>query len=211
MSWLDEIDARCPAVSPELLRVAMPRCPDLVEWAEELSKALAWGGIRAPAEVAMFLAQVGHESMDLTRLEESLYYTMERLRAVWPRRFPDAASAKPYSRNPEALANHVYGARLGNTMPGDGWRFRGRGAIQLTGRYNYAECAKATGLPLLTHPDRLASVPRYASMSAVWYWTARVTPGADIITVTRQVNGGRHGLEDRRRRYHRIISHQEAG
>lgn len=204
--WIDAVEALRPAVSPELLRVAMPRCTDVEEWSEELSDALAWAGIRGHAEVAMFLAQVGHESVDLTRLEESLYYTMERLREVWPSRFPDAASTKGYARNPEALANHTYGGRLGNVYPGDGWRFRGRGPIQLTGRDNYQKCHDATGLPLIEHPDRLATSPRYGAMAAAWYWKTRVTPGADIITVTRQVNGGRHGLEDRKRRYERVVS-----
>lgn len=208
MHWIDEIDARRPAVPPELLRVAMPRCPDLVEWADELSDALAWAEIRSPAEVAMFLAQVGHESADLTRLEENMNYSAQRLTEVWPRRYPTLEAAAPYARNPEALANHTYGGRMGNTMRGDGWRFRGRGAIQLTGRENYTRCKAGTGLPLLTHPDRLAQCSRYAAMSAAWYWLDRVTPGASLEVVTRQVNGGTHGLDDRRRRLNRILAHQ---
>lgn len=207
MHWYDELELVRPAVSVDLLRAAMPRCPDIEEWADELSEALAWAKIRDKAEVAMFLAQVGHESSDLTRLEENLNYTAKRLTEVWPRRYPTLEAAAPYARNPKALANHTYGGRMGNTMPGDGWRFRGRGPIQLTGRENYARCAKATGLKLITHPDLLATMPRYGAMAAAWYWLDRVTPGADIVTVTKQVNGGRHGLDDRKRRYERILAH----
>ncbi|WP_052384073.1 glycoside hydrolase family 19 protein [Litchfieldella xinjiangensis] len=210
MHWLDEIDAVRPAVSPELLRVAMPRCPDVAEWADELSEALAWAKIRVPAEVAMFLAQIGHESSDLTRLEESLWYSADRLMVVWPSRFTTKSIANRFEGNPEALANEVYGGRMGNTQPGDGWRFIGRGPIQLTGRDNYTRCAEATGLPLTEHPERLASCPRHGAMAAAWYWLDRVTPGADIITVTQQVNGGRHGLNDRKRRYERTLRHVQS-
>lgn len=204
MHWFDEIQALRPAVSPELLRVAMPNCPDVDEWADELSEALAWARIRDPAEVAMFLAQIGHESADLTRLEESLWYSAERLTEVWPGRYPTLDAAAPYAGNPEALANDTYGGRMGNDQPGDGWRFRGRGAIQLTGRYNYTQCADGTGLPLLEHPDRLATCPRYAAMSAVWYCANHTTLSAGIEQVTREINGGLHGLADRKRRLERI-------
>jgi len=204
MAWIDEVKLERDAVSPALLRVAMPNCPDHEQWAQELSDALEWGEVSDADEVSLFLAHVGHESSDLTRLEESLWYSAERLAQVWPRRYPTLKAAEPYAGNPEALANDTYGGRLGNTMPGDGWKYRGRGAIQLTGRYNYAECAKATGLPLITHPDRLAENPRYAALSAVWYWITRVTPGGDIRSTTIEVNGGAHGLADRKRRHDRI-------
>jgi len=205
MSWLDELEALRPPVSPDLLRVAMPRCTDVDEWADELSGALIGIRLIDPSDVAMFLAQVGHESLDLTRLEESLWYSADRLRAVWPHRFPTLEDARRYSGNPERLANEVYANRLGNTQPGDGYRFRGRGPIQLTGRANYAACADATGLPLIEHPERLASIPRYGAIAAAWYWDRRVTRGADIETVTKAVNGGYHGLEDRKARYSRIL------
>jgi len=213
MSWLDAVDAvpvTPDAVSPALLSAAMPRCPDPDAWAAALSDALEWANIDDPRIVAHFLAQLGHESADLTRLEESLYYTMERLRAVWPRRFPDAASTKGFARNPEALANRVYGGRMGNTMKGDGWRFRGRGPIQLTGRDNYLRCQRDTGLPLLTYPDRLATIPRYGAMAAAWYWRQHVT-ATDVLSITRQINGGLNGLADRRARYERITHFMGSG
>lgn len=206
MSWLDEIEALRPAVSPELLRIAMPSCPDPVEWADQLSEAVAWGEVRDRHEVAMFLAQIGHESSDLRRLEESLWYSAERMIAVWPSRFHTYAGALPYAENPEALANEVYGGRMGNTAPGDGWRYRGRGPIQLTGKSNYRRAERGTGLPLLDHPDRLATCARYGAMSAVWYWIEHVTPRADIRTATKQINGGLNGLADRQRRLNRIFA-----
>lgn len=213
MSWIDAVDARpepLPAVSEALLAHAMPRCDDLAIWAAALSDALAWAEIDDVDTVAHFLAQLGHESADLTRLEESLYYTAKRLCTVWPSRFPNIKAARPYARNPEALANNVYSGRLGNTEPGDGWRFRGRGPIQLTGRDNYARCQHATGLPLLDHPERLATVPRYGATAAAWYWRERVN-ATDVLGITKQVNGGRHGLADRRARYERITHFMGSG
>lgn len=153
--------------------------------------------------LAMFLAQLGHESSDLSRLEEGLSYSAERLRQVWPSRFPTVESAQPFARNPEALANNVYGGRMGNTKPGDGFRFRGRGPIQLTGRSNYTMCAKDTGFQeILDNPDVLIHNKKLALLSAAWFFN-KYTKGTDIRQVTRQINGGFHGLDDRTVRYDR--------
>ena len=147
---------------------------------------------------------------DLTRLVENLNYSAERLMVVWPARFPTYAKAQQFAGNPEKLANEVYGGRMGNDSPGDGWRFRGRGPIQLTGRYNYTQFATATDddTPLTT-PGLLCE-PVYGALSACWYFVTRTTPRADIETVTREVNGGLHGLADRRRRYERARTALEA-
>ncbi|MDC8803923.1 hypothetical protein PRZ61_10795 [Halomonas pacifica] len=221
MHWLDHVELARPAVSVELLRVAMPRCPDIEEWAEELSEALAWGGIHDPAEVAMFLAQVGHESADLTRLSENLNYSVAGLLKTFGRHRITKAQAQRYGRSQgrpadqQAIANIIYGGEwgrrnLGNTAPGDGWRHRGMGPIQLTGKANQRACQEATGLPILDNPERLATLPRYGAMASAWYWITRVTPGVSIERVTREVNGGRHGLADRRNRYERIMRHIHA-
>lgn len=209
MSWYAHVDARHALVSPGLLRVAMPNVPGADAWAEALDGALRDAGITELHDIAMFLAQVGHESASLSHLEESLWYSAERLTQVWPGRFPTLADAEPFSGNPEALANSVYSGRLGNTEPGDGWRFIGRGPIQLTGRYNYKRCANATGLPIVEHPERLATDPECGAVSAAWYWSEHVTPGAGIKQATREVNGGLHGLADRRERYERIMNYIE--
>lgn len=211
MGWLKSVQKTIPPkVSAELLAVAMPRCPDADAWAAALTGALPAAGIDSNDGMAHFLAQLGHESADMTRLEESLWYTPGRLCAVWPSRFPTKAAARPYARNPQRLANNVYAGRLGNTRPGDGWRFRGRGPIQLTGRDNYTRCAAATALPLVEHPGRLATHPEYGAMAAAWYWRERVTRSS-VAGITRQINGGLNGLDDRRRRYQRIVEHINHG
>jgi len=215
MSWLDRVELERNAVSPELLRVAMPRCAEPVEWADQLSDALAWGEITAPAEVALFLAHVGHESSDLTRLEENLNYSVQALLKVFGRHRITGAQARRYGRSrqhpadQQAIANTIYGGKwgrinLGNTEPGDGWRHRGVGPIQLTGKANQMRCQDATGLDIMADPSRLATNARYGARSAVWYWITYVTPGGDIKSTTREVNGGLNGLDDRAKRYERI-------
>lgn len=149
---------------------------------------------------AHFVAQVLHESGGLRWLEENLSYSAERLTAVWPKRFPNADRARPYARNPEKLANYVYAGRMGNSEPGDGWRYRGRGLIQITGRDNYALVQELTGLQVLDDPDLLCE-PGPALLSALAWWGESV-PDAESMSVeqvTRAVNGGLNGLADRQR------------
>lgn len=158
----------------------------------------------SPRAMAHFVSQVLHESGGLRYLAENLNYSAERLCAVWPRRFPTADRARPYAHNPEKLANHVYGGRMGNTEPGDGWRYRGRGLIQITGRSNYALVQELTGLPVLDDPDLLCE-PGPALLSAVAWWGENVpdAEGLSVERVTRRVNGGLNGLADRQRLYDR--------
>lgn len=211
MGWLNSVKkSTAPTVTDDLLAFAMPACPDADAWALALTDALPVAGIDTGDGIAHFLAQLGHESSDLTRLSESLWYTPNRLCAVWPGRFPSKKAAMPYARNPQRLANNVYAGRLGNVRPGDGWRFRGRGPIQLTGRDNYARCAEATGLPLIDHPDRLAERPEYGATAAAWYWSQHVTRSS-VRGITRQINGGLNGLGDRAQRYNRITEYMGNG
>lgn len=145
-----------------------------------------------------FLGQVLHESCMLERLEENLNYSAERLTKVWPSRFPTIASAAPFSRNPQALANKVYGSRLGNVAPGDGWAYRGRGLIQVTGRDNYALVEKVSGLKVLKNPELLSqSLP--ALQASIAWWERRVPDRflGDTERVTLAVNGGSNGLAER--------------
>lgn len=145
-----------------------------------------------------FLAQALHESVMLERLEEGLNYSAERLMKVWPKRFPTLAAARPYANNAEALANKVYGGRLGNTQPGDGWRYRGRGVMQVTGRANYALVQQVTALPVLANPGLLAQ-PLPALQAAIAWWERGVPDSVlhDPEQVTEAVNGGRNGLDHR--------------
>jgi putative chitinase len=147
-----------------------------------------------------FLAQLGHESRGLTSREESLNYSANRLMEVWPSRFPTLEVAKQYERNSEKLANFVYGGRMGNNTTGDGYKFRGRGYIQLTGRDAYRDVGKIAGLDLEANPE-LAADPDYAIRIACAFWTWKAINKAcdvgDFTAVTKKINGGINGLTDR--------------
>jgi putative chitinase len=203
MSVHDRVDAYLH-ITPRQLAACMPGCPNPVEWARAFDDAIEFFDVR---DVAMLMAQVGHESADLTRLEESLYYTMGRLREVWPSRFPDAASTGGYARNPEALANQVYANRMGNGSPssGDGWKRRGMGPIQLTGDSNHKRFSDAINDRTPYDNPELLKQPTYGALSACWFYVTHVPNGADIILATRRINGGHHGLADRKRRYERCL------
>src|SRR6266481_4067159 len=143
-------------VTEAIISAVMPKCPDVAAWVAPLNSALSRFDITDRRRAAAFLAQVAHESSELTHLIENLSYSAARLIQVWPRRFPTLKKARTYERNPEKLANYVYASRLGNgdEASGDGWRYRGRGLIQLTGRSNYASCSTATGIDLLQSPHQ---------------------------------------------------------
>lgn len=156
---------------------------------------------RGAEEIDDWLGQVLHESGMLGFVEESLTYTTpERIRATWPTRFPTLEAAQPYVRNAEALANLVYGGRMGNTQPGDGWRFRGRGLIQVTGRDNYRALGRAMNLPLEEEPQLLL-LPNHAVRGSIVWWERNVPDSAinNLLAVTRRVNGGTVGLDHRRK------------
>lgn len=197
MSIYDEVDAY-RHITPDNLARCMPRCREPETWARAFDDALD----KFPVEnISMLFAQVGHESADLNTLQENLNYSAERMTQVWPSRFPSVASAGPFARNPEALADNVYANRMGNIHAGDGWRFHGRGAIQLTGRYNYTRFSNAIKEPrILENPDMLLE-PKYAALSACWFYVNHVPSGADVRMATQRINGGLHGLKDRENRY----------
>lgn len=133
--------------------------------------AIRWK-IDSRFRMAAFLSQIGHESGQLRNLVENLNYSAEALVRTWPSRFTEASSAA-YARQPEKIANKVYAGRMGNgpEASGDGWKYRGRGLIQLTGRDNYRAAGKALGLPLDAHPELLER-PEHAVESAAWWWSA---------------------------------------
>jgi putative chitinase len=160
-------------------------------WLQPITAAMSEFQIDTAARQAAFLAQIVHESDGLARLVENLNYSAARLTAVWPRHFylpPDAPKgrqdASQYEHQPEALANLVYASRLGNgaQASGDGWRFRGRGLVQLTGRALYTEAGDALGLDLVNQPDRLFE-PVAAARAAGWYWQ-RIRGNADADEAT---------------------------
>lgn len=166
--------------------------------------------INTGARQAAFATQCAHESGDLARLEEMLNYTTPaRIVAVWPRRVTGLADAATLCRNPEGLANRVYAGRNGNAgeSSGDGWTYRGRGLIQLTGRANYRAAAEAIGEPYEAQPE-LVLQPAHAALTAAWFWAAggcnELADVGNIEAVTRKINGpAMAGLDDRRRRFER--------
>ena len=165
--------------------------------------AVKWGV--SVAALPMFLAQTAHESMLFERMVESLNYTKAaQIRRTWPKRFANISVTVAFVRKPERLANFVYANRLGNgdAASGDGWKYRGRGLIQLTGRAHYAAAEEAIGLPLLDSPELLEE-PAHAAAAAGWYWNFHDLNryAGDVEECTRIINGGRNGIDDRRRLY----------
>ena len=181
------------------------------KWLEPLNAAFAKYDISTPVRQAFFVGQCAHESNNFTRLEEGLNYSASRLMAVWPSRFPTLEAAAPYANNPEKLANKVYGGRadLGNKEDGDGFKFHGRGCIQLTGRDLYERCGEAIGADLINQPQLLVE-PHYAAMSAAWFWNKKglnaLADSKDYDTMTKRINGGLIGLDDRKAKIAKVIS-----
>lgn len=177
-------------------------------YAQPLQQACERFAITTNARIAAFVAQVAHESSNFTRTEENLYYTTPaRIRAMWPKRVPTLDDAAALCRNPQALANRVYANRLGNgdESSGEGWKYRGRGLIQLTGRTNYHVAGDALGQPYLTVPH-LVSLPEDACMTAAWFWSSirgnELADAALIDELTKRINGpAMAGADDRRSRY----------
>ncbi|MGZ8362466.1 MAG: glycoside hydrolase family 19 protein [Caulobacteraceae bacterium] len=165
------------------------------------------GLLESRARLCYFLAQLAHESIGLGVLEENLRYRAERLAAVWPSRFPSVAVAQPYAMQPEKLANKIYGGRMGNVEPGDGWRYRGRGFIHLTGRDAYREAGARVGVDLEGDPD-LAAEPVFAVKAACGFWLWRdlnpICDAGDFELLTRRINGGLNGLAERERWLRRV-------
>ena len=157
------------------------------------------------AALPMFLAQLAHESALFERLVENMNYTSpQQIMQTWPKRFKTKTAAMAFVRHPERLANYVYADRIGNgdAASGDGWKYRGRGLIQITGKDNYRAAGEALGLPLLEEPELLEE-PAHAAAAAGWYWSFHDLNrhAGDIEECTRVINGGRNGIDDRRRLY----------
>ena len=201
----------------ELASIIGCSLPVATRWGPHLLRAMTRCDITSRRRAAHFLAQIGHESASLSRVEENLNYSAQRLLEVWPNRFTPESAAN-YRRQPERIANRVYALRMGNgdEASGDGWRYRGRSPIQLTGRNNYRAMAQLTGLPLVGMPDLAAGVEEGALIAAKW-WQANglntLADSGDILAVSRRVNLGTtrtrrtpNGLQDRIARTRRAIA-----
>ena len=170
------------------------------KWFEPLQETFEKYQINTPKRQACFIGQCMHESGGFKFLKENLNYSAKALMATWPSRFPDADMAEKYARQPEMIANKVYSGRMGNTEDGDGAKFIGRGLIQLTGKDNYMAFGEAIGEDLVSNPQ-LVEQPRYAALSAGWFWNKRglnaLADIMDITTLTVRINGGKIGIDDR--------------
>jgi putative chitinase len=178
------------------------------EWLEPLNETFKKYDISNPKRQACFIGQCMHESGGFRFLKENLNYSAAALMRTWPSRFPDMDIAEKYERNPEMIANKVYGGRMGNTEDGDGAKYIGRGLIQLTGKENYKNCSDGIGVDLVQNPD-LLSKPKYAALSAGWFWNKRNLNASsdlmDIVGMTKKINGGVIGLEDRKAKINKVL------
>jgi putative chitinase len=189
----------------EQLKQIMPLAPAqlLEQFLIEFNLQLPGYEIDNPLRLAAFIAQGAHESGELKELVENMNYSKpERLMAVWPRRFPTIESALPYIKNPEKLGNYVYASKLGNGDPttGDGYRYRGRGWFNVTGKDFYSEMTKISGHDFLKNPEDMAN-PKFAVLSACEEWNSkglnRLADIGDFNQITYKINGGLIGKESR--------------
>ncbi len=200
---------------------------DIPKWLPAIRVVCEHYAIDTPQRIAGFLSQTAHESAGFTALTENLNYSAETMAVVWPNRFAEkGADGKPIKENgknkpnkfalalhrkPEMIANVVYSNRMGNGSieSGEGWKYRGRGLKQLTGKDNYTRCGNALNTDLVNEPDLLLE-PQYAALSAGWFWTANkcsdFADKGDVEGLTKRINGGLIGLADRKSRYERVLA-----
>ncbi|MBJ7310566.1 glycoside hydrolase family 19 protein [Rugamonas sp. CCM 8940] len=203
-------------VLADILRTAFPVCADPAGWAEALAAPLARFDI-GQQRLGHFLAQVGYESGQFNHILENLQYrSAARLVQVWPHHFANEEAARPYLGQDQLLGNVVYAGKLGNgdAASGDGYRFRGRGLIQITGRGNYAEAGHALDLDLLAKPELLEQ-KEHAALSAAWFWASRgLNPLADqaadeqhmenFSRISERINGSTRSVPERFQLYRRL-------
>ena len=181
------------------------------QWVDALNATFERFDIMNPLRKAAFIAQCGHECGNFRILEENLNYRAETLMKLWPKRFPTLEIANQYARNPKKIANMVYANRMGNRdeASGDGYRFRGRGCIQLTGHANYYHAGQALGEDFVMQPE-LVATPQYAALSAGFFWNTQklnqYADSRDLKTMTKRINGGYIGLIDREKHYNQALA-----
>ena len=202
------------------------------KWVDAVAAACQEFHINTPQRIAGFLSQCAHESGGFERLQENLNYSADGMAGIWPRRFavlgPDKKPVKKDGKNqpnkfalalhrkPEMIANVVYSGRMGNgpTESGEGWLYRGRGLKQLTGKDNHRACSAGLGVDLVSNPDLLLE-PVYAARSAAWFWATNkcnvFADAGDIEGLTKKINGGLIGIDDRKKRYASAVSSLSAG
>jgi putative chitinase len=179
------------------------------KWLAPLEETFAKYDISTPVRQACFMGQCAHESGNFKTLQENLNYSAEGLMKTWSSRFPTKEIADQYARQPAKIAGKVYNGRLGNTSEEEAAKYLGRGLIQLTGKENYANCGSGIGVDLLSNPTLLLD-PRYAALSAGWFWNKKglnsLADASDLETMTKRINGGLIGLEDRKAKIAKALS-----
>ena len=202
-------------ITSEQFHHLFPRNTDPNGWTESMNNVFPTYEINTPKRVAAFLAQCGHESGGWTVFQENLNYSAEGLNKIFGKYFPTVESAQPYARKPEMIANRVYSSRMGNgdEASGDGWKYRGRGPIQLTGKANYTQFAKEMFEDwegVVNEPDWVNEDKDFALMSAIWFWNKNglnvLADKEDLLTMTKRINGGTNGLDDRIKHYKEAIA-----
>jgi putative chitinase len=194
----------------EKLAQIIPGNPHLDHWYEALCEILPDYDINTVPRVSAFLAQCAHESGGFRAIKENLNYKAASLTKVWPKYFPNIDVANAYAQQPEKIANRAYANRMGNgpEESGDGWKFCGRGLIQLTGKDNYSRYAQSTEQTLDEASEHLTTFEGCVQ-SAAWFWEAnnlnQFADSGDILTMTKRINGGTLGLEDRQNHYAHAI------
>jgi putative chitinase len=188
------------------LKQLLPKNPYVDHWHHALSQLLPDYDINSPQRIAAFIAQCSHESGGFTALKENLNYRAVTLRKIFPKYFPTDDLANAFAGKPEMIANRVYASRMGNgdEASGDGFRYCGRGLIQLTGKSNYQSFADSLEMNVEDVPDYLSTFEG-AAQSACWFWENnnlnQWADKGDILTLTKRINGGTIGLEDRIKHY----------
>jgi putative chitinase len=194
------------------LAAILPNNKHIDEWKAALDKILPKYEINTKLRVAAFIAQCSHESGQFTVLRENLNYRAETLVKVFPKYFPTLAVANQYAKQPEKIANKVYGGRMGNgpEATGEGFKFCGRGLIQLTGKANYLSMAKDLGVEVDHLCEYLCSMEG-ALESACWFWDKHdlntYADKKDMLTITKKINGGTNGLKERNANYALALKH----
>jgi len=202
-------------ITAEQFHKLFPRNPEPQVWADAMAEVFPTYEINTPQRIAAFLAQCGHESGGWTVFEENLNYSAQGLNGVFKKYFPTIESAQSYARQPEKIANKIYANRMGNgpEESGEGYKYRGRGPIQLTGKANYTAFAKAMfddWQNVVDNPDWVTFDKDFALMSAIWFWNSHnlnhYADIADIKQMTKIINGGYIGLDDRIKHYNECIA-----
>ncbi len=199
-------------ITPQQFTSIFPRSKNAEGWCRAFADLFLTNGIKTPEQAAMFIAQCGHESAGWSKFEENLNYSAAGLRKTFGKYFPTDELAQEYARKPQKIASKVYGGRMGNgpEATGDGWKYRGRGCLQLTGRNNYLAFSTDTygDTRIADTPDLVAKDVGVCLQSAFWYWKTHAIASldGDVRAATKRINGGFIGLAERQELFERVLN-----